>query len=452
MPLDDVIAPKGANRMKNDVTATLENGVPDVVEIILNRERAELLLLSRVENAKSEILAAVNSFSFLSHLANIGLVDKMEHAKSNGARIMMICPNFPDDYNTNRSSDNDDYGNKNEETRKLIADIRKHAQVQGISGTIKGSVFVFDSNEILTMGSDEKGIRGFALFSNNLSLIINYSSLFESFWNEKEVLDSVMRAKMDLMESNALLMAANERLTMNDKLQKEFINIAAHELRTPVQPIITVMELYDINPSLKAEAEGEAEEEVRVKKAHLRIVGRNANRLARLSLEILDATRIESNLLKLDIDNNINLKGIVTYALEDAREQVVNGNIEFVVDLPEEKVAVSVDSDRIQQVLANLINNAIEFTDKGTISIRVEKVNCDDRSQARVSISDTGKGIDPEIMPRLFQKFASKTDAGNGTGLGLFISKAIIEAHGGRIWAENNSNGPGAAFFFTLPM
>ena len=259
-----------------------------------------------------------------------------------------------------------------------------------------------------------------------------------------------MRTKMDLMESNALLMAANERLAANDKLQKEFINIAAHELRTPVQPILGVLDLYDINPSLKAEAE--EEDEVMVKKAHLRMVGRNASRLARLSSEILDATRIESNTLKLDIDNNINLKGIVTYALEDARKQGVNGNIEFVVDLPEEKVAVSVDSDRIQQVFANLINNAIKFTDKGTISIRVEKVNCNDRSQARVSISDTGKGIDSEIMPRLFQKFATKTDAGNGTGLGLFISKGIVEAHGGRIWAENNSNGPGAAFFFTLPM
>ena len=344
----------------------------------------------------------------------------------------------------------DEAHNKNEETRKLIAHIRKHAQVQGISGTIKGSVFVFDGNEILTMGRDEKWIGGFGLFSNNLSLIINYSSLFESFWNEKEVLHSVMRTKMDLMESNALLMAANERLAANDKLQKEFINIAAHELRTPVQPILGVLDLYDINPSLKAEAE--EEDEVMVKKAHLRMVGRNASRLARLSSEILDATRIESNTLKLDIDNNINLKGIVTYALEDARKQGVNGNIEFVVDLPEEKVAVSVDSDRIQQVLANLINNAIKFTDKGTISIRVEKVNCDDRSQARVSISDTGKGIDSEIMPRLFQKFATKTDAGNGTGLGLFISKGIVEAHGGRIGAENNSNGPGAAFFFTLPM
>ena len=450
MPLEDVIAPESAKRRENEGTATLENGVPDVVEIILNRERAELLLLSRVENAKSEILVAISSFSFLSHLANIGFVDKMKYAKSNGARIMMICPNFPDDYNTNSSSDNDEYDNKNEETRKLIADIRKHAEVQGISGTIKGSVFVFDGNEILTMGRDEKWIGGFGLFSNNLSLIINYSSLFESFWNEKEVLHSVMRTKMDLMESNALLMAANERLAANDKLQKEFINIAAHELRTPVQPILGVLDLYDINPSLKAEAK--EEDEVMVKKAHLRMVGRNASRLARLSSEILDATRIESNTLKLDIDNNINLKGIVTYALEDARKQGVNGNIEFVVDLPEEKVAVSVDSDRIQQVFANLINNAIKFTDKGTISIRVEKVNCDDRSQARVSISDTGKGIDSEIMPRLFQKFATKTDAGNGTGLGLFISKGIVEAHGGRIGAENNSNGPGAAFFFTLPM
>jgi two-component system sensor histidine kinase VicK len=417
----------------------------DVVEIIQNRERAELLLLSGVENAKSEILAAISSFSFLSHLANIGLVNKMEQAKSNGARIMMICPNMPDDYKSNNSNDNDEGNNKNKEIYTLIADIKKHAEVQFRSGAIKGSVFVFDDNEIHTVDDYEKETRSFTVFSNSRSRITNYSSLFEYFWNEKEALHSIMQGKRELMESNALLLAANEQLTVNDKLQKEFINIAAHELRTPIQPILGVMDMYDI--SAKAEEEEEEEEEVQVKKYHMRVVARNAARLEHLSSSILDATRIENNALVLDMVN-VDLVRLASEAIKDARKQAAD-RTEFILNKPEGAIFVDADWYRLTQVLANLLDNAVKFAPKGTISVTVEKTRDD---KARITVADTGRGISLEIMSRLFQKFASKTDTGSGTGLGLFIAKAIVEAHGGELWAENNTDGKGATFYFTLPL
>jgi two-component system, OmpR family, sensor histidine kinase VicK len=109
---------------------------------------------------------------------------------------------------------------------------------------------------------------------------------------------------------------------------------------------------------------------------------------------------------------------------------------------------VDADEDRITQVIDNLLSNALKFTNEGTISVSVESKY----GQAVVSIKDNGQGIDPDILPRLFTKFASKSEVGGGTGLGLFISKSIIEAHGGKIWAENNKDTVGATFSFSLPL
>ena len=104
------------------------------------------------------------------------------------------------------------------------------------------------------------------------------------------------------------------------------------------------------------------------------------------------------------------------------------------------------DKGRISQVISNLLSNALKFTTDGSIYIISEKKD----DHAIVSIKDTGTGIDSEVFPRLFSKFASKSFS--GTGLGLFIAKSIIEAHGGKIWAKNNTGGNGATFTFSLPI
>jgi signal transduction histidine kinase len=136
---------------------------------------------------------------------------------------------------------------------------------------------------------------------------------------------------------------------------------------------------------------------------------------------------------------------MVSVLVEDYRKQLVNGHNTAVEYESTEDIIVEADRERIIQVVSNLLDNAFKFTKNGKVVITIKK-----ESDGRVSVSvqDTGTGVEPEIIPSLFTKFASKSQC--GTGLGLFISKSIIEAHGGRIWGKNNDN-EGATFTFTIP-
>jgi signal transduction histidine kinase len=138
--------------------------------------------------------------------------------------------------------------------------------------------------------------------------------------------------------------------------------------------------------------------------------------------------------------------------LDDYRNGIKNGkNLKLVLLNADKPAFVVADRGRISQVLSNLVSNALKFTKSGTISVSAEEVKNDDKKKEFiVSVKDTGTGIDSDILPRLFTKFVSKSDT--GTGLGLFISKSIVEAHGGRIWAENNKDRKGATVSFRLPL
>src|SRR6476659_10370284 len=180
----------------------------------------------------------------------------------------------------------------------------------------------------------------------------------------------------------------------------------------------------------------------------LDIIIRNAERLRQLAENILDVTRIESQTFRLTKEN-FSLDEVLTRIMTDCREQVKRNctNLELTLKPERKETFVEADKSRIVQVVNNLITNAIRFTKSGNISVTVTKGKAND---IVISIRDTGLGIDPEIIPRLFTKFVTKSLT--GTGLGLFISKNIIEAHGGRIWAENNLDGRGATFTFTIPV
>ena len=237
----------------------------------------------------------------------------------------------------------------------------------------------------------------------------------------------------------AELALANEQLKIHDKMQQEFINVAAHELRTPIQPILG---LADILRSRETEGGQGAE--------YLDIIIRNAKRLQRLTQNILDITRIESKSLDLKKES-FNLSDMISNAIADSKNQVKehkdNLKLEFIGS--KEHIFIEADKGRINQVISNLLSNAIKFTNEGTVSITAAAVP--NNNEIVVSISDTGPSIDSEILPRLFMKFATKSTT--GTGLGLFISKSIIEAHGGKIWGKNNyPEGKGATFGFSLPM
>ena len=226
-------------------------------------------------------------------------------------------------------------------------------------------------------------------------------------------------------------------------MQKEFINIAAHELRTPIQPILGLTE------NLLSHAKDTEQAKL------LEVVNRNAKRLKRLTEDILDITKIESESLNLKKER-FNLNDIVANSIEDMTNnkqfsKVEKNLIKLQYHLPPE-IFVDADKGRISQVIHNLLDNAIKFTNVGVISINAQIKNDDE--QLVVSVKDAGSGIDLEIMPKLFTKFATKSDTGSGTGLGLglYISKSIVEAHGGKIWVENNKDVKGSTFYFSLPL
>jgi signal transduction histidine kinase len=294
--------------------------------------------------------------------------------------------------------------------------------------------------------------------------LIKWSSLSEEVKRRGKELE---KANKELETANKQLSSSNEQLKIRDKAQLEFINIAAHELRTPIQPIIGLSEVLR-----SKKLEGQLQQE-----NILDVIIRNAKRLQRLSHVILDITKIESGLLKLNKER-FDLKQVIFNIIDDYRNQIKNSNrnIRLVCGFDKEEetkqgegrsqqqeqllhkrlliqdntptILIEADKVRMMQVIDNLLSNALKFTKEGTISLSVES---NDRRQAVVSVKDNGQGIDPSISPKLFTKFATKSEIG-GTGLGLFISKNIIEAHGGKIWAENNTNEKGATFYFSLPL
>jgi signal transduction histidine kinase len=251
---------------------------------------------------------------------------------------------------------------------------------------------------------------------------------FILIWNRK--LSGIVKSKTaELEQANKSLQEAVEELKVHDRMQHEFINVAAHELRTPTQAIIGYSDLFRLRPESGEEA--------------MKAIARNAERLERLTSDILDVTKIEGH--KLDLNKEkFNLSEVVASAIEDAKRRIDDSNIKF--EHTPRNMVVEADRVRISQVISNLLSNAIKFTKQGTIYISEDIKD----GQAVVSVKDTGAGIDSEIMSRLFTKFTSKSQT--GTGLGLFISKSIIEAHSGRIWAENNMDGKGATFTFRLPL
>ena len=340
-------------------------------------------------------------------------------------------------------------------------------------------------------------IETFALLGIiTIAVIIFTAFLFK--WNSSLKAEVQGRTK-ELNESNRYLSEANERLKVNDKMQKEFINIAAHELRTPIMPIMGVTDLIkerfeeaDQNSNSNINNDNEYNNhEPTITKEELGMIVRNCERLQHLAEDVLTTARIESKSLRLQKER-FNLNQAVQEVLSDLEINVQDNynigrnNLQLLYepdgrtggannnnnnkndDRVDNNIVVNADKHMILQVISNLVNNAISFTRSGTISVEVERTmasnhisnysndyNNDNiknynKPEALVKIKDTGSGIDEEILPRLFSKFATKSDH-KGTGLGLFISKSIVEAHGGRIWAENNTDGRGATFAFSIP-
>jgi signal transduction histidine kinase len=248
-------------------------------------------------------------------------------------------------------------------------------------------------------------------------------------------------ANRNLMQREEIISSQYEKLKQSDKMKDEFVNIAAHELRTPIQPILGLSEI--MRPKVNSED-----------RVYVDVIVRNAKRLQRLTEEILDVTKIESQSLRIEMEE-FNLKDVIVNCINDVilDKHLTNNEKDKPKILYEPNdVLLKADKNRISQVVSNLVSNAIKFSSGGAISVQTSVYGNDknNNNEIIVSIKDNGQGIDSEILPRLFSKFATKSYS--GTGLGLFICKSIVEAHGGSIWAENNSDGKGATFSFTLPL
>ena len=268
---------------------------------------------------------------------------------------------------------------------------------------------------------------GLATYSNSKPTVLSYVSIFESLWEQVQLY---------------------QQLKAKDKMQKEFINIASHEMKTPTQAIVGYSDLIQKHPERREEM--------------IQAISRNAVRLQRLTNDILDVTRIDSQTLTLHKEQ-FNISDLIARVVEDYTSYIEKENLYVKLSYNFNKntndlLPIEADRDRIIQVISNLLSNAIKFTSKkgeveeeeqGVISVYAERKNSN-QEEVIVSIKDTGEGINPEILPRLFTKFATRSFS--GTGLGLYISKSIVQAHGGKMWAESNPDGKGAKFTFTLPL
>ena len=279
-----------------------------------------------------------------------------------------------------------------------------------------------------------EGIKMFSLLTGTTAAIIVLVIFLRKWYGMLQ--NEVRKRTRELNESNEKLLIANESLKKKDEAQNQFINIAAHELRTPIQPILNAIYLLQ-SANVKSEK--------RVQ--YLDIIRRNTDKLGRLAEDILDVTRIESDTLKLTIEQ-INLYDLISNIVEEYRKNIQFIYPDLIINYESAVQNINVNGDKLRlgQVFFILLDNAGKFTKSGSILITSQTKS----NTVQVMVKDNGPGIDPEILPQLFTKFVTKSD--RGTGLGLFIARNIIEAHGGIIWAENSVQHQGAVFLITLPL
>ncbi len=303
--------------------------------------------------------------------------------------------------------------------------------------------------------------------------------IFLLLWNSS-LGKEVKKRTAELQESNRLLSVTNEQLRERDRMQNEFINIAAHEMRTPIQPILGLSDiiLQRILSIAKQVQRGEEDEEelvyqqlqdsssvttrsnsilrsslsITIEKIipMVEIINRNAKRLEKLTNNLLDVTRIENH-KSLELSKELfPIDSVIRDCIIDASQHNGKKNLKFSYTPADgnQQIVIKADRTRIAQVLMNLLENSVNSSQEGIISVRTDIDP--DATTITIRVKDTGFGIHPDIKPRLFSKFATAFE--KGTGLGLYISKKIVEAHNGKIWAENNSDGRGATFAFTIPL
>jgi two-component system sensor histidine kinase VicK len=459
----------------------LEQGIEHpVIQVITDTRSSISLAFDLIGSAKHEILVMFASAKTFLLAADAFALSHYQNALQRGISLTILVPlydNLKKGFNgarrvghvhgIDKDADNDDTKNRsqnrftdvNEEINKIRKKIpNANLIVTDISNNTKITIMVVDNSKSMVWELKDDSLKdpyqagGIATYSNIPSVATSYASIIHIIRKQSNLYEQ-------LKDSKERLEMLNKQLESHNLIQQEFINIAAHELRTPIQPILGLSEIalarydkvFDRNdPELKDT---------------LQVITRNAKRLHRLTDDILDVTRIDSKILKLNRETVI-IDEVIDEVINDFRNKVnhTNGNqVKFVktiknrsnktrYDARSESHNVTTlicDKNRVMQIISNLISNAIKFSFKnGTITVSKEVSR--DNKFIIISVIDRGSGIDPDLLPRLFSKFSTRSN--HGTGLGLYICKNLVEAQGGRIWAHDNTGGPGATFSFSLPL
>ena len=438
-------------------------------EVIQNPSDIQQLFINMVKSAKYEVLLVLPTVNAFDREERIGIIELLKQAserEENMVNVRILTPTKDAKEKlqsmVTASEQRDNKRERVEEEQQQIKNEKRTFEIRHIdveptnqvntevfaeaakkSAITTVTIVVVDRKKSLVIEKKDDSKQNFieavgmATYSNSKPTVLSYVSIFDNLWKQSELYEQIK-------ESNKQLEQANEQLNTQDKTQKEFINVAAHELRTPIQPILGLAQMMYSKID-----EDASPYEKKMHKEMLEVVIRNANRLQRLSEDILDVTRIESQNLNLKLEL-LNLDEIISNAINDAKRshEMKDVSLLYQRDGNNDSVFIEADRVRLNQVILNLISNAIKFTKEGSIIVNAKKQ--DRENKIIVRVKDTGIGIHPDVLPRLFQKFATKSY--QGTGLGLYVSKSIVEAHGGKMWAENNPDQKGAVFYFTLPM
>jgi signal transduction histidine kinase len=465
----------------------IEEGIkPETIEVIVNPKEAleaEYRLLKSAKQEIQMIFSTVNAFHMQEK--QLGLTRILTNLSKQGVSIKVLTPidnqvkeliaDIKEQEEIKQQQQQQQqqqqlYQNKHNNNTYFAIDIQDIAP----SSSINAKIIVVDKQDSLVMEIKD-GIAdslhttiGLSTLSNSKSTVASYSAIFENLSKQNQLYKQLKEAYQTVENTNAI--------------QQEFINVAAHELRTPIMPILGYAEIL-----LEEETDD-------TKKQALMSIVHNSERLRKLASDILDIARMDSNTFQLHKEP-LNLNYIISNVAKDylkIQEQQKARDITRLISnvsssnnnknndsyskksetkllfepRVKEDIFVKADNERLMQVMYNLLDNAFKFTDNdgGTVLITLEKQEqqLGDRilqeqhhhhqqePHAIIRIKDTGTGIDPEILPRLFSKFATKSQ--KGTGLGLYISKNIVEAHGGKLYAENNTNDKGATFTIILPL
>jgi len=462
----------------------IEEGIkPEVIEIIADPKVAletEYRLLKSAKQEVQIIFSTINTF--LLQERQLGITKILSNLSKQGVRTRILTPMDIDvkelTSNLKKQYEQEIYQKKqaSKNNNNNNADICSAIDIQEIapSSSINAKIIIVDKQDSLAMEikdgtrDDLYNTIGLTTYSNSKSTIASYCAIVENLYEQNQLY-------MQLRD-------AYQRVENTNSMQREFINVAAHELRTPIQSVLGYTELL---------LEGETDD--RKKQALIRIL-HQSERLRKLASDILDVARIEGKTFRLTM-KPLNLNSAIANIIKDYVNRLENyksheitakklSNVNVSNDdkrskygktmitkllfksklKDEEHIFIEADKERLTQVIDNILDNAFKFTDaEGSVTVTLVKQEAhspprkpqlgeqiEQQQYANIIIRDTGTGIDPQILPRLFSKFATKSH--RGTGLGLHISKNIIEAHGGKIWAENNGNGKGATFTIALPL